>query len=261
MNGERWVSVTLHDVAPARWDGCTRVLRTLGALGRECGVALPVTLLVVPRWHAQHAVPDAWLRWLQHQLRRGHGVALHGWTHHDDAPPATHWRQRLLREVYTDGEGEFAALDLRAASARLAAARAWALRHGLPDGGFVPPAWLLNEAGRRAVQAAGFDHLCTFDELVALPEGRSLRALPLVFSTRARWRRVLSCAWVPALAHHQRHAPLLRLELHPDDAEHDDVRRCWVRLLRGALHSRRPARLADVAERLREGMPPALRAA
>lgn len=256
------LAVVLHDVAPARWDACTRVMRTLRALGVEAGVALPVTLLVVPRWHAQHATPDPYVRWLHHQLRRGHGVALHGYTHHDDGPPPRTWRERLLREVYTDGEGEFAALDATAAASRLASARAWARNHGLPCDGFVPPAWLLNEAGRDAVARAGFGYLCTYDEVTALPEGRAQRAPPLVFSTRARWRRQASCLWNPFVAWRAREAPLLRLDLHPADADFPDVRRCWTTLLRAALQARTPLRLGDAAAALRDtGTPPALRAA
>lgn len=261
MNGQRAIAIQLHDVAPACWEGCSRVLRVLRALAQDQGTPLPVTLLVVPRWHANPATPEPYLQWLRHQLQRGHGMAIHGYTHRDDGPPAAGWRDRLRREIWTAGEGEFAALDRRSAAARLAGAQAWAAAHGLPAKGFVPPGWLLNGDARHAAADAGFDHLCTFRDLQVLPDGPVLATPALIFSTRARWRRTLSCAWNPWVARRAREAPLLRLDLHPDDAEHADVRRCWTRLLRDALGTRTPVLLADAAAALRAGMPPALRPA
>lgn len=261
MSADRTLAIQLHDVAPARWEGCSRVLRVLRALAQDHGAPLPATLLVVPRWHANPATPDAWLRWLHRQRERGHGLAIHGFTHHDDGPPPRGWTDRLRREAWTAGEGEFAALDYRSAAARLAAARAWAARHGLPADGFVPPGWLLGDDARRAVADAGFDHLCTFRTLQVLPDGPALATPALMFSTRARWRRTLSCGWNPWLARRARQAPLLRLDLHPDDADHADVRRCWTRLVRDALQTRQPVLLADAAAALRAGTPPALRPA
>ena len=66
----------------------------------------------------------------------------------------------------------------------------------------------------------GFRHTCTLGEVIALPQRRRLPAPSLVFSTRSSWRRGLSLAWNTLLARRSRQAPLLRLELHPGDAEH-----------------------------------------
>lgn len=249
----RQLAVVLHDVAPARWEEC---LRVRDALQAAAGGPLPLTLLVVPRWHGQPEAPAGWLRWLQRQVKQGHELALHGWTHLDEGPPPARWREALLRRHYTAGEGEFAALDFGTASARLAAGRAWAARHGLAMPGFVPPAWLASAESRRAIAAAGFGWTCTLGTLQALPDGPPRRAPALVFSTRAAWRRAASLAWNRALARRARQAPLLRLELHPDDARHPAVCRLWSRLLAEALASRTPVTLGTAA-----GTPPAIAAA
>ncbi len=245
------VCVVLHDVAPARWDGCTEVLQHLRAVADAAGVALPVTLLVVPRMHADAAarvrVPPRYLRWLHRLARSGHELALHGLTHRDDGPPPQRWVDRLIRRHYTAGEGEFAALGHDDAAARIAAGRAWAAEHGLATPGFVPPAWLLSPAGWDAIAAAGFDYSCTLGQVVALPERRALRVPSLVFSTRAAWRRALSVAWNTALGWGTRGAPIVRLELHPADAAYPAVRDCWKRWLAAALRERTPIRLHEVA--------------
>lgn len=255
----RHLCVVLHDVAPARWEGCQRVLQRLRAIAHRAGVSLPVTLLTVPRLHGDRQVPLRYLAWLHHQVGRGHELALHGFTHRDDGPPPEGWRERLLRRHYTAGEGEFAALPLPAAAGRLAAAREWAQTMGLPMPGFVAPAWLLNAAARQAVAAAGFHYTCTLTRLVALPEWHAMPAPALVFSTRAPWRRAASLAWNTHLAWRARGAPLLRLELHPGDCDHAAVRRCWSHLLQAALEEGRvPLGLSQAAALARAG--PAKRA-
>ncbi len=252
----RHVAVVLHDVAPARWDGCTRVLRQLRLVAQQAGVTLPLTLLVVPHHHGQMRTPQLYLRWLHGLARAGHELALHGLTHRDESAPPGDLRARLLRTVYTAGEGEFAALSFDEAARRLDAGRAWAQQHGLTMPGFVAPAWLMSAAALDAVAAAGFDYTCTLRQVIALPGRQALTAPNLVYSTRAPWRRALSLLWARVVAAQAQRAPLLRLELHPTDADHPAVMQSWSRVLAQALHERRPLRLRDVAARVRgDGTP------
>lgn len=266
VGGTRHLCVVLHDVAPARWDGCARVLKLLRETAARAGVELPVTLLVVPMMHGEGAASPHYLRWLRHLQDSGHELALHGLTHRDEGRPPRGLRERLLRRFYTAGEGEFAALERPEAEARLARARAWAEQQGLRTPGFVAPAWLMNEAGWDAVKRAGFTHSATLDRVLTLPGGEALQAQSLVFSTRSAWRRGLSLAWNRWLAQRleSRQAPLLRFELHPQDADHPAIARCWQRLLRAALRERTPLRLGEAAALARRGdggTPPARRAA
>lgn len=245
--------VVLHDVAPARWTACQRVLAQLQAVAAHVGVALPVTLLVVPRLHGCAETPLPYLRWLQRMHQAGHELALHGLTHRDESPPRRGLHDRLLRRVYTDSEGEFAAIDEAGARERLQRGLAWAQQHQLPMTGFVAPAWLLSAAAWRALAAQALDYTCTLTQIVRLPQRQGVAVPALVFSTRAAWRRQASLLWNRSLAWRARHAPLLRLELHPTDADHAAVRDCWSALLRQALQTRRAITLGSAAARLWPG--------
>jgi uncharacterized protein len=245
--------VVLHDVAPARWAQCQRVLACLQRVAHRVGRPLPVTLLLVPHWHGDTTAPPAlYLRWLRGLAEQGFQLALHG-HHHLDDQPVKGVRQFLLRRVFTDGEGEFAALSYEQARARLEAGRAWARAHGLALTGFVAPAWLLSAPGWEALRDSGFDHTATYSHVVRLPDGAQQRAPSLMYSSRSLWRRVASALWHRVVAARHARAPLLRLDLHPDDADHPLVRRAWMRWLRATLPMRRAVLLRDAALHPRAG--------
>jgi len=252
----RYLTVVIHDVAPSNWSACQRLMTWVQAEARSAGLRIPLTLLVVPAMHGEPATTP-FVRWLHQQAQRGHELALHGLTHRDEAAPPRSWRERLVRRWYTAGEGEFAALDEEEAAERLSLGRRWAEALHLPMQGFVAPAWLLSEAAFGAVEDAGFAYTCTLTELVAWPGRRRLQARSLVFSTRSWWRRMLSVVWNTALAWWLAPAPLMRLELHPADADHPSVRFCWRRILRRALREqhRRPLRLQQAAAHLHPRRP------
>lgn len=254
----RFLVVVLHDVAPARWAGCRRVLAQVERVARQAGVELKVSLLVVPNLHGAPATPG-FVRWLRRLSASGHELVLHGWTHRDESPAVGGFFDHALRRWYTAGEGEFAALTQDQAAARLALGKAWAQRERLPMRGFVAPAWLLSAAAWDAVAEAGFDYTCTLTQIVSLPERHALHARSLVFSTRSGWRRLASVAWNAVLGRWQRDAPLLRLELHPADADHALIRRCWSRLLAQGLRDRRWLRLAEAAALARPAGAPIVR--
>lgn len=241
------VCVVLHDVAPARWPACLRVLLQLRALAAQTGAALPVSLLVVPRLHGDAQLPPAYLRWLRSMQRDGHELVLHGWTHRDEQPPPRGWRARLLRRAYTAGEGEFAAIDEADAHHRLRRGLGWCAELGLRVQGFVPPAWLISTAGWRALHAQPLRYACTLRHLVRLGDGARVPVPALVYSTRSAWRRQASVLWHGVLARRSRSAPLLRLELHPHDADHAPLRACWSDWLAQALREREAVTLGTAA--------------
>jgi uncharacterized protein len=237
------LSVVLHDVAGATWPACERVLGHVRSLG-----PVPVTLLAVPRYHRQRAGAP-FEAWLDRARERGDELALHGYTHWDDGRP-----RGLLdfarRRWYTAGEGEFSALASDEARARLRAGMRWFQRNGWPLHGFVAPAWLMSPGTWEALRELHFEYTCTLAHLFSLPEGGSLHSPALVYSTRARWRRTLSLPWNAALAHAVRGKPLMRLELHPHDADHPQVLGSWMGLLGRALAERQAVTLHDAARRL-----------
>jgi predicted deacetylase len=235
--------VSLHDVAPQTWPLCRRLLQAIHAVAD-----IPLTLLVVPDWHGNGGAPDAaYAGMLEAQLARGHELALHGYTHLDQGPPPAGWRERYLRRVYTLSEGEFAALGSDQAAERLARGCAWFDRHGWPLHGFVAPAWLLGPGTWRALQRFPFEYTTTMTRFHCLRQGSSVFAPSLVYSSRNEWGRACSRAGNTVAARLMNGMPLLRLGLHPRDAESLPVVAHMQRLLEKLLAARRPCTKAAFA--------------
>jgi predicted deacetylase len=241
---EPGVCVVLHDVAGATLAACERVIDAVAAVA-----PVPLTLLVVPRYHGESPTP-AFEQWLEARRAAGDELALHGWTHLDEGLPHGPL-DRLRRRVYTRGEGEFWALDRAEANARLAAGRAWFEQHGWPLHGFVAPAWLLGPEARAAVLAQGFDYTSTLRHIELLPAGGRITSQSLVYSTSSAWRRQASIAWARAVVASQASNPVLRLELHPRDADPPGVRRSWQRALEAALRRRSACTVEALTRRWR----------
>ena len=191
MREPRHLCVSVHDVAPATWRSCQRVLAAVREVAE-----IPVTLLVVPAYRGQcSALAPGFESAMTDQLAHGHELALHGYFHRDLGVPqsAVDW---LRRRIYTAGEGEFWALSRDEAAERLLLGQRWFAANRWPLAGFVPPAWLLGPEGWLALRAfPAFSYVTTFTHVHALHAGLSVRAPCLTFSTRAPWRRTLSRAW------------------------------------------------------------------
>ncbi|MFT3790690.1 MAG: polysaccharide deacetylase family protein [Rudaea sp.] len=230
--------IALHDVAPATWLRCARLLDLVDALG-----APPLTLLVVPDWHRAGRVdgsPD-FRRAIAARLARGDEIALHGYSHRDDAPAPRAPAAWLRRRVLTAGEGEFAALDADAAAARIRDGLDLLRAQGWTVDGFVPPAWLAGAGTRAALRRTGLRWTSTHTALIALDgDGeRRFTAPCLTASPRSRWRRVASRAFLRAGLCLTAQAPLVRVGLHPADADHADLLVCWRDVLSELLGRRR----------------------
>jgi predicted deacetylase len=237
----RQLCIALHDVAPTTWPQCARLLDLLDALG-----APPVTLLVVPDWHAQGRVDRApgFLRAIERRLARGNEVALHGYFHRDDAPAPRTLPAWLRRRVLTAGEGEFAELPCDIAEARVRAGLDMVARLGWSVDGFVPPAWLASAGTRVALQRVGLRWTSTHTALVALgggaadEVGQRITAPCLTASPRSAWRRRASRLWLGGALQLTAQAPLVRVGLHPGDAEHPDLLASWQGILKTLLGQR-----------------------
>jgi predicted deacetylase len=237
------VCVVLHDVADATLAACERVQRALDEVA-----PVPLTLLAVPRYHGQPA-SAALEAWLGAQQATGHELALHGWTHRDDGQPRG-LLDRLRRRVYTRGEGEFCDIAAAEAAWRLQQGRDWFAQHGWALHGFVAPAWLLGPGAWAALRAQpAFGYTATLGHVHGLRDGRRWRSRGVVYSSSAAWRRGASVAWAAFNARSLRANPLLRLELHPADADHAGIRGSWQRVLEGALREREPMTMARCVAR------------
>jgi len=174
--------------------------------------------------------------------QRGDEIALHGYSHRDDLPPRD-WLDRLRRRHYTRGEGEFWALPEAEAKRRIDAGIAWFRSNGWIWHGFVAPAWLLGPQAWPALE--GFEYTATLRHIVRLPGRERVASQSVVYSTSSAWRRRSSLAWNAVVSRLERGNPLLRIELHPRDADFTAVRRSWQKILERALRDRRASTVAD----------------
>lgn len=210
---ERALCVAVHDVAPATWPECLHLLHAVRAVAD-----IPISWLVVPRYHGSDLRSRSCESLLGQLLGEGHELVLHGLTHIDPLAASGGWRDRWLRRIYTQGEGEFAAIDQAEAQRRLELGLAWFAARGWPVTGFVPPAWLISGAARDTLAGYPFSYTTSYTRFDLLPEARSLWSPALVYASRNRSGRIASPVAAGALAKLLQRAPLVRVALHPRDA-------------------------------------------
>jgi predicted deacetylase len=162
--------VSIHDVAPATWSDCLRLVEAVRAVAD-----IPLTWLVVPHYHFRPEQSLAMEACLNVALERGDELALHGYSHLDTEAGSGGLRTRFLRNVYTRREGEFAALTETEARRRMTLGLDWFAARGWTPTGFVPPAWLLGEGAWRALRDAPFAYTTTFSHFHCLPGAREGR--------------------------------------------------------------------------------------
>jgi predicted deacetylase len=241
--------VSVHDVAPQTWPRCDRLLQAIAAVAD-----IPVTLLVVPAYHRlqQDAECAGYDRFLAHRLSRGDELALHGYTHLDEGPAPYGMRERYKRHVFTLNEGEFSAIDASEARRRLELGLAWFDRRHWPVQGFVAPAWLLSSGAWHALQDFPFRYTTTLPRFYLLPENQALLSPSLVYSARNAWGRRMSCGWNSILSNAFSTLPLLRLGLHPNDANYPRLIAHYQMLIEKLLVARMPMTKAAFAKQWRE---------
>jgi predicted deacetylase len=236
--------VSIHDVAPATWPDCLRIHRALAEVAD-----IPITWLVVPCYRGNAEAPKHYVRAGDGLLERGHELALHGYNHVDTGPPPNGAMARLLRHVVTQGEGEFAAIDMAEARRKLDLGTAWFARRGWPLSGFVAPAWMIGTAAWKALLTYPFQYTSTYRKLYWLASCECITAPTLVYAARNRSGRIASPILASTMAALYRSAPVLRLALHPRDAHHPSLLRHAQGLLQDLLATRMPLTKAALAAR------------
>ena len=240
----KFLCLSIHDVAPATWPDCQRLLRAIHAVAD-----IPLTLLVVPSYHGDRSASIPYERMLGDLLARGHELALHGYAHLDSAPMPLSLRSYFERRIYTQREGEFFAIDAADAHRLLELGLAWFARRNWPVAGFVAPAWLLGAGAWKALREFPFQYTTTMRRFYWLPQQRSLWAPSLVYASRNSLGRGLSPWVATAVASQMQSAPLVRLGLHPRNARHPRLMRHCQQLLERLLVSRHPLTKATFAQR------------
>lgn len=233
----RYLAISLHDVAPQTWSACTQILRLIDEI-----TGAPVTLLVVPDYHRKGLVAfgPGYRAGLERRLLRGDELALHGWNHLDEMPMDRGLIDRLRRTRLTDREGEFSALPADESRRRLERGRDWFDAWGWPLDGFVAPAWLLGAGAWSALADSGLRYTATRTALHLLPQRRAHRTRTVVYSTRSTLRTRASMWWNGWQSLPLHRDAIVRVALHPADAQRPEALRHVALVLR-ALHDRREA--------------------
>jgi predicted deacetylase len=242
--------VSIHDAAPSNWAGCEALARAIGEVAD-----IPLTWLVVPRYHELDATSPAMEQGLGEYLVRGHELALHGYTHLDTAPVAGSLRSRFLRGVYTTREGEFSALPADEARRRIRLGLDWFAARGWPASGFVAPAWLLGAGAWEALREFPFEYTTTFGHFHLLGSGAQVLSPSLVYAARNRAGRFFSPLAADAGAALLARAPLVRLSLHPPDARYPRLLSHAQHLVERLLSQRTAVTKAACARRLTSTVP------
>jgi predicted deacetylase len=244
--------VSIHDVAPATWPDCLRLVQAIRAVAD-----IPLTWLVVPHYHFRPEQSAAMEACLNVAIERGDELALHGYSHLDTEAASGGLRARFLRNVYTRREGEFAALSEEEARRRLALGLEWFAARGWTPSGFVPPAWLLGEGSWRALRAERFAYTTTFSHFHCLRDaegrpvsGKAVLSPSMVYAARNRSGRFLSPRVADATAAMFANAPLVRFSLHPPDARYPELVRHTQRVLERLLARREAVTKEECARRL-----------
>ncbi len=242
------VAIGLHDVSPATWPECERLLDLVNSLRAD----VAITLLVVPDFHRRAPIDASpgWRDAVDRTLEHGGEIALHGLWHLDDGGRAPTLRASLARRFLTAGEAEFAALDAAEARSRIVRGLTILRGCGWEAAGFVPPAWQISEAARSVLADFGFRYTTTLRAITALP-ARARFAVPcLGFSSRSGLRRALSLRWNARQLERLRAAPALRIALHPIDARYAETIDGWRRFLEAVLRDRRPVTKSELCSAL-----------
>lgn len=241
LNGKA-LCVSIHDVAPATWPDCLRLLAATRAVAE-----IPLTWLVVPHYHGNRVRSVSYEHMLGSLLAQGHELALHGYTHLDSEPACGGLYGRFLRNVFANREGEFSAIDAAEAGRRLQLGLAWFRQRNWPVKGFIAPAWLMSAGAWTAVREFPFEYTTTLGRFYLLPQRQALFSPTLVYTARNATGRIASRYWANLLADGLSMAPLVRLSLHPQDAHHPALMRHYQQLLAELLSSRQPLTKATFA--------------
>ena len=208
----RRLLASIHDVGP-KFEGAIDIL--VDRLEKHVGAAKFAMLVVPDHWdEAPLSAAPAFQAKLRRWADAGVEMFLHGWRHRDDAPA-----KGFAQKHMTAGEGEFSALSVADAAARIADGRKIVEDAiGRPVAGFIAPAWLYSPGALDAVRDAGFalaeDHMKVWEPM----SGRTVARGPVITWASRSPARIRSSLMVAAAARLVPQAlPTARIAVHPGD--------------------------------------------
>lgn len=221
--------VSVHDIASWSLEQSRCWVNDLDARG------VPATLLLVPGAWRGPGLPDdpALVDWAHDAQRRGHELALHGYTH--QGVPGGSLPRRWTNTVLARGCAEFAALGQQAARVRLEHGLAALASVGITPRGFTPPGWLASPGTVAALRALGLEYttsqLAVHDLRTGIPHrmvALSHRPGGLGERSGARLMRVAARRWAAR-------GTRFRIALHPADLARPGLRDCTLEAIDTAL--------------------------
>jgi len=215
----RTVIFSIHDVAPQTFPQVAELRRMIHA---DAG-PVPVSLLVVPRYHGADTWCPGARRWLSDAAMRGDEIVLHGYEH---------WSRDGLDGAEFDRQ-----MTDTAVAARLALALCRLQELGLPTDGFIAPAYAYPATLTRALRAQPVGWWATRTRLHASTGTRRLWSLGLGASTAGR--RATSPRAARTALRLAARTPALRLDLHPADLGYPRLRCSARELIAGVLAQQR----------------------
>ncbi len=244
--GGRSLIVSFHDLTPDTRHVCEDFLELMSQAG-----ITKTSLLVIPSPEGTGNLTDheEFVGWLREKQSQGHEICVHGYSHWARKLPASPLKN-LIGRFYTDREGEFQALGEEEALKKLKAGTAILRDSGLKFRGFVPPAWLINKAGVAAVAQTCLEYVVRWGSIILLQKNLRIPAPVLAYSSRSRWRRVLSVPW--ARFWHAVHGKktILRIAVHPGDLKYCAIRKSIRLHVQRALVDRQQVTYCDLVDAL-----------
>jgi predicted deacetylase len=237
----RRACISVHNVTPATWPACERLLRMVDSMGH-----IPITLLVVPDFRRLGRIDrfPSFIEELEGRVSRGDELALHGYCHLDESRAPRGPLEWLARRVLSN-DAEFAALDFEPARKRVQlglsvmSALGWRVR------GFVPPAWLLGEAAREALVRFNLTYTCVRSGVYRLPSWEFHPSPSLAVTAGARWKHRVSEGLNRAMLPLVKRGDLVRLALHPGDTDVPGAMDHWRHVIEETLRTHRPVTMAE----------------
>ncbi len=247
MSQPRRLLASIHDVTPAHADRLDRLTPLVERhAGRGC-----FALLVVPDFHGRAPLRagSPFAARLRAWAGAGCEIFLHGFTHRDDMAH-TSFATRMKASRMTAGEGEFLGLGYSEARRRLIGGRALVEDIvGGPVAGFIAPAWLYGAGSRRAIADLGFPLAEDHFRVWRPASGEVLTRGPVVtYAGRSRIRLQGSLLWSRIASFALRRMPVVRLAVHPHDADSPALLEEIDRALGAFVRSHQPDRYASLQQ-------------
>lgn len=235
--GPRTAIFSIHDVAPQTLEQVAELRQMIAAYAGP----VPISLLVVPRYHGADWWHETARSWIEDAAGGGDEIVLHGYEHR--SPDGR------------DGAEFLRGMPEPCVRSRLERGLARLVDLGLRPVGFIAPAYAHPAALGRALRALPVGWWATRTEVYA--GGTRVRLWSLGLGTSTAWRRATSPTAARLALRVASPAAALRLDLHPADLGSSSLRNTARALITGLLEQDRRVTTHGVLVRSCSGPPPA----